>query len=57
MSCAAAIAVADAFKEEKILDNVNARCSLYFSELTTDSKAIACIKIHRAVPGIEGTES
>jgi 4-aminobutyrate aminotransferase len=34
VSCAAAIAVADAFKEENILDNVKARCSLYFSELT-----------------------
>jgi 4-aminobutyrate aminotransferase len=34
VSCAAAIAVADAFKEEKILDNVKARYSLYFSELT-----------------------
>ena len=32
MSCAAAIAVADAFKEEKILDNVRARCGLYLSE-------------------------
>ena len=29
MSCAAAIAVADAFEEEKILDNVNARCGSY----------------------------
>ena len=26
MSCAAAVAVTDAFEEEKILDNVNARC-------------------------------
>ncbi len=33
MSCAAAVAVADAFREEKILENVNARCGLYFSAL------------------------
>ena len=39
MACAAAVAVADAFKEEKILDNVNARYSLYFPEITADSKA------------------
>lgn len=32
MCCAAAVAVADAFKEEKILDNVRARCGLYFSQ-------------------------
>jgi len=32
VSCAAAIAVADAFKEEKILDNVGARFGLYFSK-------------------------
>jgi hypothetical protein len=32
VTCAAAIAVADAFKEEKILDNVRARCGLYFSD-------------------------
>ena len=32
MSCAAAVAVADAFKEENILDNVRARCGLILSE-------------------------
>ena len=57
MACAAAVAVADAFKEEKILDNVNARYSLYFSELTANSKALACIKIRGAVPSIKGAES
>ncbi len=40
MSCAAAIAVADAFKEEKILDNVRARCGLCFSEPKTGLKLI-----------------
>jgi len=29
VSCAAAVAVVDAFKEEKILDNVNARCARF----------------------------
>ncbi len=30
LSGVVSIAVADAFKEEKVLDNVNARCGLYF---------------------------
>jgi 4-aminobutyrate aminotransferase len=38
VSCAAAVAVADAFKEEKILDNVRARYGLYFSEPRADLK-------------------
>jgi 4-aminobutyrate aminotransferase-like enzyme len=33
VSCAAAIAVTDAFEEEKILDNVNARCGSYSLKL------------------------
>jgi adenosylmethionine-8-amino-7-oxononanoate aminotransferase len=58
VACAAAVAVADAFKEEKILDNVNARYSLYFSEITAESKGcFACIEICRAIPGIKGNES
>jgi adenosylmethionine-8-amino-7-oxononanoate aminotransferase len=43
VSCAAAVAVADAFKEEKILENVKARCGLYFSEQSADFKALALI--------------
>jgi len=38
VSCAAAVAVADAFKEEKILDNVRARCGPYFSQPRTGLK-------------------
>lgn len=42
MSCIAAIAVADVFEEEKILDNVRARCVLYFSELRSGLKCLFC---------------
>ena len=38
MSCAAAVAVADAFKEEKILENVKARCGLCFSKARSGLK-------------------
>ena len=41
MSCAAAIAVVDAFKEENILDNVKARCGLYFSDPRASLKGLA----------------
>ena len=43
MSCAAAVAVADAFKEENILDNVNARCGSYSVELIAGAKSHAVI--------------
>ena len=39
MTCATAVAVANAF-EEKILDSVKAMCGLCFSELISGSKAL-----------------
>jgi 4-aminobutyrate aminotransferase-like enzyme len=38
VSCAAAVAVTEVFEEEKILDNVDARCGSYSLELIAGAK-------------------
>jgi adenosylmethionine-8-amino-7-oxononanoate aminotransferase len=39
VACAAAVAVVDAFKEERILENVNARCVSYVFMLLIRTKS------------------
>ena len=53
MACAAANAVADAFKEEKILDNVRARCGLYFSEPRAGLKDFRSVELLKALKALK----
>jgi 4-aminobutyrate aminotransferase len=53
VACAAANAVADTFKEEKILDNVRARCGLYFSEPRSGLKDFRSVELLKALRALK----
>jgi 4-aminobutyrate aminotransferase-like enzyme len=59
VSCAAAVAVTEVFEEEKILDNVDARCDSYSLELIAGAKrhSHSDFQIRRAFQTIERAES